>query len=161
LKKFLRGPGFYLILLIVIIFIVSNLNGLGSNREEISYTQLLKAVEDGKVSRILIIEKNIYGNYQDSDITGNVFGRQGEYDFTSRMLSEESFYEDLKRIEAKKLGKAPEEITAQDFSFAIDTQPPAEAPWWVSIIPFVVIIILFGLFWFFLMQQTQVGAIGL
>ena len=157
MKKFLRGPGFYLILLVVIIFIVSNLNDLGSNREEISYTQLLKAVEDGKVSRILIIEKNIYGNYHDSDIVGNVFRRQGEFDFTSRMLSEESFYEDLKRIEANKLGKSPEEITAQDFSFAIDTQPPAEAPWWVSIIPFVVIIVLFGLFWFFLMQQTQGG----
>ena len=157
MRKFLRGPGFYLILLLVIIFIVSNLNDLGSNREEISYTQLLKAVEDGRVSQILIIEKNIYGNYQDSNITGSVFRRQGEFDFTSRMLSEESFYEDLKRIEANKLGKSPEEITARDFTFAIDTQSPAEAPWWVSIIPFVVIIVLFGLFWFFLMQQTQGG----
>jgi len=156
-EKFLRGPGFYLILLIVIIYIVSNLNYLGSNREVISYTKLLEAIDKGKVAHILIIERNVYGVYQGSNISENALQTEGEYDFTSRIFTEDSFYEDVRRIEARKLDKSPEEITAQDFSFTVDTQPPAEPPWWINIIPFVVIVVLFGLFWFFFIQQTQGG----
>ena len=69
-------------------------------------------------------------------------------------------YEDIKKIEAKKTGRPVEDITASDFSFTIDVQPPPEAPWWLNLLPFGIVIILFGLFWFFFMQQTQGGGGG-
>ncbi|HZJ82886.1 MAG TPA: ATP-dependent zinc metalloprotease FtsH [Clostridia bacterium] len=160
MKKFLRGPGFYLILLLVIIFIASNLGGLSNSKEEIAYPELLQSIEQGKVQRIQTVERNVYGLYEGSIITEKDFLSGGKYDFRSRIITGESFYDDVKQIEAKKVGKLPEEITAGDFSFDLDIQPPPEAPWWLSILPFIIIMILFGLFWFFVMQQAQGGGGG-
>ncbi|MFY9176619.1 MAG: ATP-dependent zinc metalloprotease FtsH [Caldicoprobacterales bacterium] len=160
MRKFLRGPGFYLILLLVIIFIVSNLDGMTATREEISYPDLLKAIEEGKVDRVQTVEMTVYGLYKGSHITEREFISGGKYDFRSRIITGESFYEDVKRIESRKTGIPLDEITASDFSFQIDVQPPPEAPWWLSIVPFVIILVLFGLFWFFFMQQAQGGGGG-
>ena len=159
MRKFLRGPGFYLLLLLVIVFIVSSLD-LTNKKEEISYPELLKSVEQNKIERIQIMEKTVYGLYKGSHITEKDFNSGNKYDFKSRIISEESFYEDIKRIEAQKTGKSPEGITAGDFSFDINPLPPPEVPWWLSILPYVIIIGLFGLFWFFFMQQAQGGGGG-
>ncbi len=159
MKKFLRGPGFYLLLLLVIIFIVSSLD-LTAKKEEISYPELLKAIEDNKVQRIQTVEKTVYGLYKGSHISERDFLTGGKYDFRSRIITGESFYEDVKKIEAKKTGRPIEEITASGFSFVIDIQPPPEMPWWLGLLPYAIIIVLFGLFWFFFMQQAQGGGGG-
>lgn len=159
MRKFLRGPGFYLLLLLVIIFIVSSLD-LTAKKEEISYPELLKAIEDNKVQRIQTVEKTVYGLYKGSHISERDFLTGGKYDFRSRIITGESFYEDVKKIEAKKTGRPIEEITASDFSFVIDIQPPPEMPWWLGLLPYAIIIVLFGLFWFFFMQQAQGGGGG-
>lgn len=160
MRKFLRGPGFYLILLLVIIFVASNLGDLTAKKEVISYPELLKAIEEDRIGRIQTVERTVYGLYRGSYISEKEFLSGGKYDFKSRIITGESFYEDIKRIEAKKLGRSPEGITASDFSFPIDIQPPPEAPWWLSILPFVIAIILLGVFWFFIMQQAQGGGGG-
>lgn len=160
MKKFLRGPGFYLVLLLIIIFIATNLGDITTKKEEISYPELLKHIEESRVERIQTVEETIYGLYKGSGITEKEFLSNGKYDFRSRIITGESFYEDVKRIEAKKTGKAVDEITASDFSFIIDVQPPPEAPWWLSILPFIIVIVLLGVFWFFVMQQAQGGGGG-
>ncbi len=160
MKKFLRGPGFYLLLLLVIIFIVSTLGDTAATKEEISYPELLEAIEANKVERIQTIETTVIGLYRGSYIKEKDFLSGGKYDFRSRIITRESFYEDIKKIEAKKTGRPVEDITASDFSFTIDVKPPPEAPWWLNLLPFGIVIILFGLFWFFIMQQTQGGGGG-
>ena len=160
MKKFLRGPGFYILLLLVIIFIVSTLGDTAATKEEISYPELLEAIEANKVERIQTIETTVIGLYRGSYIKEKDFLSGGKYDFRSRIITRESFYEDIKKIEAKKTGRPVEDITASDFSFTIDVQPPPEAPWWLNLLPFGIVIILFGLFWFFFMQQTQGGGGG-
>ncbi|HHZ13486.1 MAG TPA: ATP-dependent metallopeptidase FtsH/Yme1/Tma family protein [Clostridiales bacterium] len=160
MKKFLRGPGFYLLLLLVIIFIVSTLGDTAATKEEISYPELLEAIEANKVERIQTIETTVIGLYRGSYIKEKDFLSGGKYDFRSRIITRESFYEDIKKIEAKKTGRPVEDITASDFSFTIDVKPPPEAPWWLNLLPFGIVIILFGLFWFFFMQQTQGGGGG-
>ena len=119
----------------------------------------MEAIEANKVERIQTIETTVIGLYRGSYIKEKDFLSGGKYDFRSRIITRESFYEDIKKIEAKKTGRPVEDITASDFSFTIDVQPPPEAPWWLNLLPFGIVIILFGLFWFFFMQQTQ-GAEG-
>lgn len=160
MRKFLRGPGFYLILLLIIIFIVSSLGEMATTKEELSYPELLKAVEEDKVERIQTVEKTVYGLYKGSHIKEKDFLSGSKYDFESRIITGESFYDDMKKIEAKKADRLPEEITASDFSFEIDIQSPAEAPWWLSILPFIIMIAIFGIAWFFIMQQAQGGGGG-
>jgi len=141
LKKFLRGPGFYLLLLLVIIFIVSTLGDTAATKEEISYPELLEAIEANKVERIQTIETTVIGLYRGSYIKEKDFLSGGKYDFRSRIITRESFYEDIKKIEAKKTGRPVEDITASDFSFTIDVKPPPEAPWWLNLLPFGIVII--------------------
>ena len=144
----------------MIIFIVSTLGDTAATKEEISYPELLEAIEANKVERIQTIETTVIGLYRGSYIKEKDFLSGGKYDFRSRIITRESFYEDIKKIEAKKTGRPVEDITASDFSFTIDVQPPPEAPWWLNLLPFGIVIILFGLFWFFFMQQTQGGGGG-
>ena len=82
--------------MIVIIFIVSNLDGIGTTREEISYPELLKAIEENKVERIQTVERAVYGLYKGSHISEKDFLSGGKYDFRSRIITGESFYEDIK-----------------------------------------------------------------
>ena len=144
----------------MIIFIVSTLGDTAATKEEISYPELLEAIEANKVERIQTIETTVIGLYRGSYIKEKDFLSGGKYDFRSRIITRESFYEDIKKIEAKKTGRPVEDITASDFSFTIDVKPPPEAPWWLNLLPFGIVIILFGLFWFFFMQQTQGGGGG-
>jgi cell division protease FtsH len=153
LKKFLRGPGFYLVLLIVIIFVVT-LMDIGPGEEKISYPQLIREIQSGNISKVRTVERTAIGVRKGSRYE-NSFPEK--YDFQTYLPSKETFIDDVKAIEARRLNKSPDEVTSADFSFVWDPQPPAEPPWWLSMIPFVVLIILFGVFWFIFMRQAQGG----
>lgn len=153
LKKLLRGPAFYLLLLMVIIVAVTIFDVQGA-QEQIPYPQLLREIEQGNITRIRTIQQQVIGVRRGSLNEAN-FPRR--YDFRSFLPSHDAFIEDVRAIEARRQGVSADQITSADFNFVWDPQPPAEPPWWVSILPFAMIIILFGVFWFVFMQQAQGG----
>jgi len=152
-KKLLRGPAFYLVLLVVIILAVTMLD-MQNRVESIPYPQLLREIESENISRIRTVERTVVGVRVGSPNEAN-FPRS--YDFQSFLPSQETFLQDVRAIESQRLNKPPQEIMSAEFSFAWDPQPPAEAPWWVSILPFVMLLVLFAVFWFVFMQQAQGG----
>jgi len=154
MKKFLRGPGFYLILLITVIFLVSMLD-IGQRVQEISYNQLLEEIEQGKIAKLKTTERFVVGLRKNSPIPESDF--PDRYDFHSYIAEESIFYNEVRAIEAKKLGVDPDEITSNDFTFEWNPQHPPEAPWWLNMLPFAVIIVLFVIFWIVFMQQAQGG----
>jgi len=153
LRKFLRGPGFYLILLIAIIFIVTLLD-IDVGHQKVSYPELIREIENGNISKLRTVENVAIGVRKGSRYENSF---PDKYDFQVYLPSMETFLQDVKAAEAKRLGKSPEEISLADFGFAWDPQPPAEPPWWLNLLPFAVIIILFVVFWFVFMQQAQGG----
>ena len=54
MKKFLKGPGFILILAVCIIVIALSFSNTWEP-EELEYTELLQAIEDGKITRDEVI----------------------------------------------------------------------------------------------------------
>jgi len=153
LRKFLRGPGFYLILLIAIIFLVTLLD-LDAGAKRISYPELINEIEKGNIAKLRTVENAAIGVRKGSKYE-NIF--PDKYDFEVYLPSKEAFIEDVKAAEARRLGKSPDQVTPADFSFAWDPQPPAEPPWWLNLLPFAVLILLFVAFWFVFMQQAQGG----
>ncbi|NLO82547.1 MAG: ATP-dependent zinc metalloprotease FtsH [Clostridiales bacterium] len=153
MRKFLRGPGFYLILLIAIIFIVTLLD-IDVGHQKVSYPELIREIENGNISKLRTVENVAIGVRKGSRYENSF---PDKYDFQVYLPSMETFLQDVKAAEAKRLGKSPEEISLADFGFAWDPQPPAEPPWWLNLLPFAVIIILFVVFWFVFMQQAQGG----
>jgi len=153
LKKFLRGPGFYLILLVAIIFLVTLLD-FDTGAKRISYPELINEIEKGNIAKLRTVENAAIGVKKGSKYV-NIF--PDKYDFEVYLPSQETFVEDVKAAEARRLGTSPDQITPADFGFEWDPQPPAEPPWWLNLLPFVVLILLFVVFWFVFMQQAQGG----
>jgi cell division protease FtsH len=153
LKRFLRGPGFYLILLIIIILVVTMFD-IGKKPQELTYPKLLEEIKAGNVAKLKTTDRVVVGVRHGSM---NIDRFPEEYDFEAYLLPEYNFIEDVKIIEAEKLGKSPAEITAIDFTFELIPKAPPEAPWWLSILPFAVMLLLFVILWFVFIQQTQGG----
>ena len=154
MRKFLRGPGFYLILLIAIILVVAMLD-MGGKQERLSYPQLLREIKDGKISHLMTNERTVVGLRKGSSIPVESF--PDKYDFESYIPSNDIFERDVRLIEAEKRKVNPEDITSDQFSFKWDPQAVPEPPWWLSLMPFVVLIVAVVIFWFVIMQQAQGG----
>jgi len=135
---------------------MANLFGLVNTEGDktIAYTDFLAAVKQGNVKEVIITDKNLVGIYKDTKIRD--FPKSG-YDFKTYLPSVDKFYEEIRAIKGIPADKPDEELSALDFGFKITHEPIPEAPWWMSILPFGVILLLFVIFWFVFMQQSQGG----
>ncbi len=154
MRKFLRGPGFYLILLIVIILVVA-MSDVGGQQERLPYPKLLQEIRDGKITHLMSTDRSIVGLRSGSAIPVESFPQK--YDFQSYAPHSTIFERDVRIIESERLGVSSEEITSDQFRFQWDPQPIPETPWWLTFLPFVFMIIIFIIFWFVFMQQAQGG----
>jgi len=155
LKRFLRGPGFYLLILIIII-LMANVVGLVNNEgnKDLPYTDFLQEVKKGTVGEVVITDKNLVGIYKNTKVRDFP---NGGYDFKTYLPSIEQFYSDIRAIKGIPADKSDQELSALDFGFTLTLKPIPEAPWWMNILPFGVILLLFVVFWFVFMQQSQGG----
>nr|WP_249317360.1 ATP-dependent zinc metalloprotease FtsH [Gehongia tenuis] len=147
----MRGPALYLIILVLVI-LIARMFGAGSTlpAEPLSYEpDFLNAVRDEKIEEVIISENNLIGIYKDSKVKNF----PSSYDFKVYLPSVEQLRQDVAAIR----GKSVDEITAADYGFKVTYEPPAETPWWVSMIPFFIVIVILVVFWYFFMQQAQGG----
>ncbi len=154
-KKNLRGPLFFIVLLVAAIVLATVTMGTGANasvakKEEITYTQFLDEVRKGNVEAVLIVENDLVGIYADSQ-AANGFAESptAHYDFKTRVPDSDSFYSDVRAV----LGD--ESLSSLDFGFDITMQGPAQASWWQMIMPYVLMLGALGLIWFFIMRQQN------
>jgi cell division protease FtsH len=154
LRRFLRGPGFYLILLIIIILVVA-LSDVGGLHERLPYPKLLEEIREGKITHLMTTDRTIVGLRKGSSIPVESFPQK--YDFESYAPHSTIFERDVRIIEAERLGLDPDEITSDQFRFEWDPQPVPETPWWISFLPFIFMTAIVVIFWFIFMQQAQGG----
>ena len=156
-KSFMRGPGLWLVLLLLVVVMVQMLMWPTQvENKEISYSEFLQLVQDEKISQLMVSEYNAYGLYKDSTISESSFPER--YDFTLQIPNDvASFYDDVKQVLATARGVDPESITPLDYGFTLINQPAPQPAWWVEWIPFLITILLLGAFWFFFMRQQMGG----
>ena len=156
-KSFMRGPGLWLVLLLLVVVMVQMLMWPTQvENKEISYSEFLQLVQDEKISQLMVSEYNAYGLYKDSTISESSFPER--YDFTLQIPNDvASFYDDVKQVLATARGVDPESITPLDYGFTLVNQPAPQPAWWVEWIPFLIMIPLLVAFWFFFMRQQMGG----
>jgi len=156
-KSFMRGPGLWLVLLLLVVIMVQMLMWPTQvENKEISYSEFLQLVQDEKISQLMVSEYNAYGLYKDSTISESSFPER--YDFTLQIPNDvASFYDDVKQVLATARGVDPASITPLDYGFTLVNQPAPQPAWWVEWIPFLITILLLGAFWFFFMRQQMGG----
>lgn len=134
MRKIFRGTSLYLLLLIVIIFVVSMFNQDVKQVTEIDVIELIHHIENDEVESIVQVGNTLNGTLKD------------ETEFTV-MLPEfmaESFYKDYLK----------EKIDTGKIASLSGEKEPTE-PWFISMIPTFILILLIAVFWFTFMQQSQ------
>ncbi|HMA60124.1 MAG TPA: ATP-dependent zinc metalloprotease FtsH [Halanaerobiales bacterium] len=131
MNKFIKNIGFYLLLIAISILVAQFfMQQSPQTLENFSYSEMLQAIENGNINTVTII-----GNEK---VTGTLEGQK----FTVP-------------IPPESIPVIMQELRAANVT--IKTEPQPSAPWWVSILGYVLpIIILIGA-WFFLMQRMQGG----
>ena len=132
LVRFIRNVGFYLLIIFVAITLIDYFTNRTPTRMEMNYSSFIQEVDNGKVSKVVIVENIIRGTLSDGTEFDTVLptypGQDGNL---------------IKTLQAKNV-----EIKAEN---------PPEPPWWTTLLSSLLPILLLVGVWVFFMQQTQGG----
>ena len=161
-RKPSRGIFGYFILIGTLLLIAILLNG-GLNRtvsKRIEYPQLLESIDKGEVGRVAIRGSSLVGVFDGKNrptLTADVDFPERSYDFETTIG--EDFIETVRQMKANKDGKALTDVTVKDLDFKIEYRAPVTIPWWYEFIPYLIMLGVMALVWFFLMR-SQTGGNG-
>ncbi len=128
MNKFFRNVSFYLLIIILAISIIDYYSSRTTTKQEISYSQFLRSVEDQKVERVTIVENTVRGKLKDGQ------------EFTTITPNDPTLIN-----------------TLREKNVDIKAEQPPQPPWWTTIFSSVLPMLLLIGVWFFIMQQTQGG----
>ena len=158
MKKPSRGLIGYIVLIAAFILMAVLLSGGKSTGGEITYPDLLKKVQDGKVEYVAVRGQNLYGLYYDSVRSYAEF--PDSYDFYCVIGSD--FLDTLRTMAAADAGVNRAMISEGNLVFSgksldIIYLAPLTTPWILEWLPFILMIGLMLFFWWFLMRQQMGG----
>ncbi len=158
MKKPSRGLIGYIVLIAAFILMAVLLSGGKSTGGEITYPDLLKKVQDGKVEYVAVRGQNLYGLYYDSVRSYAEF--PDSYDFYCVIGSD--FLDTLRTMAAADAGVDRAMISEGNLVFSgksldIIYLAPLTTPWILEWLPFILMIGLMLFFWWFLMHQQMGG----
>lgn len=137
MKRYFRGISFYLLIFIILVFAVQMLTKNVEETKQIDYTTLIEEINKDNVESIVIVknEDTVKGRFRDNTT------------FTLTLpTSSDRFYEDYLR-------KPIEEGRIK----SVSGEPQPQTPIILSALPTIFTILIFVVFWFVFMQQSQGG----
>ena len=135
--------GFYLLIAVVLLMTIFALRGGMGNQEKVTYAQVRQLLEQQMVSRVSL---------EDNTVTLYLKEPQGGQSvLTYQIGNPDWFYQDFNDliVEQKRQG------IITDYDYPQGWVPP----YWMSFIPWIVILVVFGLLWYFMFLR-QAGAGG-
>lgn len=139
LRKFFRGASFYILIFIVLLIVVQRFSTPQQTVEDIGFSQLYKELVNGNVKEIHVVERSI---------EGTVIRNNEKVFFTSfipEVFSEERFSEIL------------ENQMLEGNGLKVTGAPRPTTPWFIELLPSIFMVLIFIVFWFVFMQQSQGG----
>ena len=132
MNNFLRNVGFYLLVIFIAITAYDYFSVKPKPVEETSYSQFLQLVEQGEVTKVVLVKNTIQVTKKDG----------GEFTTTApdEPIGDETL---VGKLEAKEV-----EIIAQN---------PKDPPWWMTLLTSLLPILLLVGFWYFMINQAQGG----
>ena len=133
MDKFMKNVALYLLIIFVAISAIDFFSQQQQPKvQEMHYTDFMKQVEDGQVSKVVLVENVIKGTLSD----GTEF---------KAVMPGFPYQEDnlVDKLQAKNID--------------IKAENPPEPPWWSNLISSLLPIVLLAALWFFFMNQTQGG----
>ncbi|MDI6618885.1 MAG: ATP-dependent zinc metalloprotease FtsH [Clostridiales bacterium] len=140
MKKMLRSASLWILIIIAIFLAADIFSSGGKTKKDMTKSELLTAVKQKQVSELNIAETKVTGVL-----------KSGEQ-FNVLVLDGRDFYKDVKDIMTQN--------NIPDESIKIADIPTQPLPFWVTMLPTVVLVIFIIAFWFIFWQQSQSGGGG-
>jgi cell division protease FtsH len=139
-----RDIGFYIVIAVIVVSAIYLLaRPTAESYEVVAYSDVRRLCNDDEVVKIVL---------KDNVLTMTLRGNYGETNSNTvrhELFDVGIFYEDLHGYIDEKLATDPD--------FFIDYQNGWQMPWWFSLVPYLVIILVFFLFWNSMMNRSGVG----
>lgn len=149
MKKRLSSIGFYVIIGLLLLLAVILLS-YQKDKEKMTYSDVLNYFESGQVKSFKIdsnlLSFELYDN--PANPAENKLSLKKEF----QLYSVELFILDTSETIAKQ---------RQAGTLSYDIVPPVSFPWWLSFIPYVIMIVIVGLMFVFMFNQMQGGGKGM
>ena len=154
--KKLKTPLIYLAIILVIVIAITGLEkGNSAESKKIEYTDFVAMVKRGEVAMVEITERELVGLKKNSEIKADLF--PSRYDFYCFIPSEESFRNAMNSIAAELTGKDVNTITEADYAFQYTYNPPPEASIFEILLPYLLILGAFALYYYFVFRSQGGG----
>mgnify|MGYP003772623983 CR=1 FL=1 len=139
LRKFFRGASFYILIFIILLILVQQFAKQPQQTIDIEFSKLYEELVDGNVTEIHIVDRSIEGIILKNNET--IYYKS----FIPAVFSEERF---TAIVEKQMLDQK---------NFKVVGSPTPTTPWFIELLPSIFMILIFIVFWFVFMQQSQGG----
>ncbi|AOT71075.1 ATP-dependent zinc metalloprotease FtsH [Geosporobacter ferrireducens] len=137
MKKFFRGASFYILIFIIIVAIVQFYGKPAPDKVTLGFSEFVQELQKENVRELYVVENTIRGKLRTSEQTFETYIPPM---VISPLLMEKYIYPQMEKGALK-----------------LDGEPPAKTPWFFDILPSIFMILIFVVFWFVFMQQSQGG----
>lgn len=151
-----KGSGriilFYLAFFLVVILVAGLLRSSGGNQKEIDYGTVVQKFQKGEIHRYYVdTDYNLYlSDTVGTDEQNAKKDAYKTYEYIHRLADVEIFTNDLSEIILQQ--------TKEGTLVKFDYEAPSVLPWWVPYIPYVLVLIALGVFfWLFISRTSQSG----
>ena len=135
MKKSLKSISFYAILFMIILLLVTYLYSSPSTEVKV-YSDLVRDVQSGLVGKLVVVDDTATVTLLDKT--------QYEVTIPSKTIFHNDLWDTLKK-----------QIDAGTLTY--DPQPTPTVPWWLSMLPGFILVLLFIAFWVFFMNDKSGG----
>ena len=148
MSKFLKNISIYIIMFVAVALLFTFLNtNIGT---EVTFTDFVKFLNEGKINEMVVEEERVTAGLSEK-ITG-ADGKEYTEIYVS-IPSVEVLYNHVGDI-------IREQTINRQPAMKVVMAAPERMPFWLSILPTIVIVIIFVIFWLFFMNQSQGGGAG-
>ncbi len=146
MKRSARGPLIYLIGFALILLLITWLNGgTPLDKRDISYPDFLQNVKDKNISKVVIVEHDLYALKTGTQV--DVASFPNEYDFHAYIPDQEAFDRDIMAITGAK--------NTTEYGFELKYAPVPQMSFLESLLPYLIPMVLLVLAFYFIMRQQQ------
>ena len=135
MRRFFKGISIYLLLIIIIIFVVEMVGSDVAPVKELDVTELVENINTNKVESIKMIGNTVQGKLKDGSQFRSTLPDEIRYTFYSDYLKG--------LVDSKQISYSGEQ--------------ERNTPWFMDILPTILMLLVLGVFWFVFMQQSQGG----
>ena len=137
----MKGFGLYLLILVFLLAGVSYVVSQTSRTEPITYLDVYKYFQEEKVDQFKVDGGTLTMHLKDD-------GRVVSYDLGNYFSV---FYEEL----GETIQEQEQNGTLTEVNYIT-----TEIPWWANLVPYLILIVLLGAFWYFMMNKQSGGGAG-